>query len=365
MRTKYRKVLTLLLAFVVQFIAAQNKAITGTITDDSGLPLPGVNIIKKGSTTGTQTDFDGKYTIQAANGDILVFSFLGFTSQEITIGTNNTINSSMVSDTSELDEVVVTALGIQREKKSLGYSSQEVTGSQLTEANNGNALAAISGKVAGVQITNASGSLGGSTRILLRGPGSATQNNRPLIIIDGIPLDNQNFNTTDTQSGNGGRDYGDAGFDINPEDIESMNVLKGGAAAALYGSRAQNGVILITTKKGKAGKTEISFNSGVSFEKINIIPQVQKLYGGGAGNPSTITQTDFQQATINGTTFDIVDYATDESWGPRYDPNRLVLHWDAFDPEFPEDYLNPRAWIYPENDKEDFFNTGITTLVLR
>ena len=141
-----------------------------------------------------------------------------------------------------------------------------------------------------------------------------------------------------------------------------MTVLKGGAAAALYGNRANNGVILITTKSGKSGKGEVTVNTGISFESAYIFPKVQKLYGGGAGDASTIGQTDFNQATINGTTYDIVDYATDESWGPRFDPNREVLHWDAFDPEFPEAFLNPRAWVYPEgDDAESFFRTGVST----
>ncbi|MFL1895743.1 SusC/RagA family TonB-linked outer membrane protein [Aquimarina sp. 2-A2] len=360
MKTKFNGILTLLLAFVVQLSFAQEKTVTGKVTDDSGLPLPGVNIIVKNTSTGTQTDFDGLYTISASEGSTLVFSYLGFADKEVAVSSDATINVQLEASAAELEEVVVTALGISREKKSLGYSVQSVGGEDLTETRNANALNSLSGKVAGVQISTPSGNLGGSSRILLRGPGSVLGENRPLIVVDGIPLDNSNYNDTNTQTGGGGRDYGDSGFDINPDDVASMSVLKGGAAAALYGSRANNGVILITTKSGKTGKAEVTFNSGVSFDQVNILPKVQKLYGGGAGNAGTFEQSDFQQATINGTTYDIVDYATDESWGPRYDPNRRVLHWDAFDPEFPNDYLNPRAWVYPENDREDFFNTGVS-----
>ncbi|WP_373518715.1 SusC/RagA family TonB-linked outer membrane protein [Pricia sp.] len=360
MRARHKGLLTLLLALVVQISFAQEKSVTGTVTDQNDLPLPGVNILVQGTTDGTQTDFDGNYSIEASEGDVLLFTYIGQADKSETVGAGDTVDVQMVEDAQALDEVVVTALGISREKKSLGYSTQAVDGDELTEARNTNAINALSGKVAGISISNSSGNLGGSSRILLRGAGSVTQDNRPLFVVDGVPLDNSNFNSTGQQQGTAGRDYGDASQDINPDDIASMNVLKGGPAAALYGSRAQNGVIIITTKSGKAGKPQITFNSGVSFDKINVFPQIQKLYGGGAGNPDTIGQSDFNQATINGTTYDIVDYATDESWGPRYDPSRLVLHWDAFDPEFPQDFLNPRPWIFPKNPSETFYNTGIS-----
>ena len=348
----------LISALVVQISFAQTKTVTGTVTDGSGVPLPGVNIVVENSTTGTQTDFDGNYSIDVETGETLVFSYVGFQEEKRVIGASNTINISLQAGEA-LDEVVVTALGISREKKSLGYSTQEVSGDDLTETRNSNALNSLSGKVAGVQISNATGNLGGSSRILIRGASSLTQENRPLIVVDGIPLDNSNYNSTTTQQGGGGIDFGDAGFDINPDDIASMNVLKGGAAAALYGSRASNGVIVITTKSGKKGKAEITVNSGITFESVNVLPKVQKLYGGGAGDATTIGQTGFGQATINGTTYDVVDYATDESWGPKYE-GQPVLHWDAFDPEFADDYLNPRPWLYPKNDRNDFFNTGVS-----
>lgn len=363
MKTNFSKILSLLLVLVVHLSFAQGqRTITGTVTDEQGLPLPGVNIIIEGTATGVQTDFDGNYSISASQGDVLVFTFIGLETARYTVQNNNTIDVVMAADAAELDEVVVTALGISRDRKSLGYATQEVAGEELAESRSSNAINALSGRVAGIQISNATGNLGGSTRVLLRGAGSITQENKPLYVVDGIPLNNSNFNTTATQQGTGGRDYGDAGADINPDDIESMTVLKGGAAAALYGSRANNGVILITTKSGKTGRGEITVNSGVSFESAYILPKVQKLYGGGAGNPGTIGQTDFGQAEINGTMYDIVDYGTDETWGPRYDPNRNVLHWDAFDPEFEDDYLTPRPWVYPEgDDAESFFRTGLTT----
>ncbi len=360
MKTNCKAILALLMALIVHFSYAQEKTVTGKVTDDSGLPLPGVNIVIRGTNNGAQSDFDGLYSIQASEGNILVFSYLGFASQEVTVGASNTIDMQLQASTAELDEVVVTALGISREKKSLGYAVQEVDGNAIAQTRSTNALGALTGQVAGVQINNAAGNIGGSTRILIRGAGSITQENRPLIVVDGTPLDNSNYNDEDTQDGGGGRDFGDTGFDINPDDIENISVLKGGAAAALYGNRANNGVIIITTKTAKDGKAEIVVNSGVSFESINIFPKVQKLYGGGAGDPGTIGQSNFATQNINGTTFNLVDYATDESWGPRYDPNISVLGWDAFDPEFPNEFLNPRPWVYPNADAESFYDVGVS-----
>ena len=355
MKIKFTGLLTLFLALAVQFSFAQTKEVTGTVTDGSGVPLPGVNIVIQGTTTGTQTDFDGNYAISASQGQTLVFSYVGFGDSEQVVGASSTIDVSLTAGEA-LDEVVVTALGISREKKSLGYATQEVSNEELTQTRNSNALNALSGKVAGVQISNASGNLGGSSRILIRGIGSITQENRPLIVVDGIPLDNSNYNSTSAQNGGGGRDFGDTGFDINPDDIESMNVLKGGAAAALYGSRASNGVIQITTKSGKKGKGEVTVNTGITFEEVNILPQTQKLYGGGGGNYTIGDQGGFNQATINGSTYNLVDYATDESWGPRYE-GQPVLHWDALEPGTPG-YLQTRPWVAPANDGSTLFKTG-------
>ena len=252
--------------------------------------------------------------------------------------------------TQDIEGVVVTALGIKREKKSLGYASQEISGENISEAGQTNALSALSGNVAGVQVTSPS-SMGGSTRITMRGISSITGENRPLIIVDGVPLDNSNVNNVDTQRGAGGRDYGDAAFDINPDDIESVTVLKGGPAAALYGSRASNGVILYTTKSAKKGRTNVEFNTGVSFESIYIYPQLQKLYGGGLANS-------LPTATIGGVTYNIADYGMDESWGPRFDPNLYYLPWNAFDPEFANDYMKTIPWVASENDVDSFFEVG-------
>ena len=241
MRTKFSGFLTLILALIVQITFAQEKTVTGVITDQDGLPLPGANVVVKGTSNGTQTDFDGNYSIQANTGDILVYSFVGQKTEERTVGASNSINITLGMDAQALDEVVVTALGISKKEKALAFSAPKVDSESLNNAQNDNAISALSGKVAGVSINSPSGNLGGSQRILIRGVNSVTGNNQPLFVVDGIPMDNSNFNTTDTQRGGGGVDWGSAINDLNPQDIESMTVLKG-AAAALYGSRAANGV---------------------------------------------------------------------------------------------------------------------------
>lgn len=354
MRTKFSGFLTLFLALIVQFTFAQDRTVTGVVTDQDGLPLPGANVLVKGTSNGTQTDFDGNYTIQANTGDVLVYSFVGQTTEERTVGAASTINVTLGLDAQALDEVVVTALGISRKEKALAFSAPEVDTESLNNAQNSNAVSALSGKVAGVSITSPSGNLGGSQRILIRGVNSVTGDNQPLFVIDGVPMDNSNFNTTNVQRGAGGVDWGSAINDINPNNIESMTVLKG-AAAALYGSRAANGVILVTTKKGKnKNKLGITVNTSIEFNRVSILPDLQREYGGGSSSS-------FATQVINGNTYKIVEYGTDESWGPKYDPNQLVLHWDAFDQEsFPQDYLKPRPWVAPANDVESFFQTGIT-----
>jgi len=265
------------------------------------------------------------------------------------------VSAQKVQDTAktqDIEGVVVTALGIKREKKSLGYATQEISGETISDAGQNNAVSALSGNVAGVQVT-APSTMGGSTRITMRGISSVTGENKPLIIVDGVPLDNSNINSTDTQRGAGGLDYGDASFDINPDDIESVTVLKGGPAAALYGSRAANGVIIYTTKSAKKGRTSVELNSGVAFEEIAIYPKLQNMYGGGSG--------DFEQVNIDGKVYNVPFYAYDESWGPKYDQNLMYLPWYAFDKEYlPNQYLKEVPWVAPNSGVESFFDKGMT-----
>jgi len=243
------------LTFVAVFscIAAFGQTVTGTVSDVSGTPLPGVTIVVSGTNIGTTTDFDGNYSINASSGQVLRFSYIGMKPKDITVGSETTLDVTLEEDSTKLDEVVVTALGISRDKKSLGYATQEVDGDNFNLTNEQNVLGSLSGRVAGVQVTGASGaSMGGTQKIKIRGVNSISGGDQPLIVIDGTPISNANF------SGSDQADYGNLAQDINPADIESVNVLKGPAASALYGIRGQFGVIMITTKKGKKGVKDVN-----------------------------------------------------------------------------------------------------------
>jgi len=299
--------LSFLLTFLlfVGFSASAQMQITGQVTNaQSGDPIPGVSIVVKGQTTiGTTTDMDGNYSLEVpSDAQTLVYSFVGMQTREVSIRGRSTIDVAMEPAVEEMEEVVVTALGISREKKQLGYSVQDVSGESLNQASQADAISSLQGRVAGVQIRS-SGNMGGSNKILIRGATSIQGDSNPLIIVDGVPLDNSNFNSTNAQAGYGGYDYGNMLNDIPPEEIKSMSVLKG-AAAALYGSRAANGVILIETKSGQAGKEGFSVNvtSSVDFDEVYELPALQDRYGGGA---IMGTANGFQQVTIDETQYSV------------------------------------------------------------
>ncbi|AMC11639.1 hypothetical protein Lupro_10335 [Lutibacter profundi] len=270
---------------ITQEVAAQTKTVSGTVTSVSDeSPLPGVNVVIKGTTKGTQTDFDGNYTIEASNGDVLEFSFLGMKTKSITVTDSNTLNVVLFDDAQSLDEVIITALGMKKEKKALTYSAQEVKGDDLTKVKQTNPINSLSGKSAGITITRSSSGAGGASKVVLRG-NSSTSNNDPLYVIDGIPmLNNGNGQNGEAPGANifgsqiGNRDGGDAMSLINPDDIESMSILKGASAAALYGSQGANGVILITTKRGKDGKLSVNFNSNLTIDNVISLPELQTEY---------------------------------------------------------------------------------------
>ncbi|SEA96472.1 SusC/RagA family TonB-linked outer membrane protein [Pedobacter hartonius] len=254
--------------------------ITGTVKESTGEPLAGVTVYIKGTKTATQTSADGKFTISAKPGDILVFSYISFDNKEVTVGTERTITVEMTSSSKGLNEVVVTALGVKRSEKSLTYSTQSVSGSSLTDVKSDNLMNSVNGKVAGVTISPSASGVGGSAKVLLRGNRSAAGNNQPLYVIDGVPISNSsNANGQPNSTYGGTPDGGDGISNMNPEDIESLTVLKGASAAALYGSQAANGVIVITTKKGKAGKTIINYSGGYSINKNAYEPEFQNNYG--------------------------------------------------------------------------------------
>ncbi|WP_231559969.1 SusC/RagA family TonB-linked outer membrane protein [Flavobacterium gilvum] len=344
--------LVLFLAFLTQIIFAQERAVSGVVSDDAGLPIPGVSITLKGTKEGTQTDLDGKYTLKVKPEQILVFSYVGLKTQERKASAT-TINVKMLSDANELKDVVVTSMGIKREKKSLGYSTQEVSGKDLNGGTaNNNVASLLSGKAAGVEVTRNT-NFGGSTNVVIRGNKSLTGNNQALWVIDGVPVDNTNSNEEVQKNGKTGYDYGNAASDINQEDIESVNVLKGAAATALYGARAANGVVMVTTKKGKSkksGSIGVTFSTGFSVGTIDkkTFPEYQTKYGSGYGFGSSFLGTD---------PVDTVDTSNDASLGDKYDSSKLVYQWDAFT-QYSPNFGKATPWQAAKNGPITFFNNS-------
>ncbi len=374
----------MMLAFLLfaglNFAFAQTKTISGTVTSaDDGTALPGVTVQVKGTTIGTITDINGKYSINVSNNaTTLVFSFVGMKTQEIAIAGKTTINVVMSTESISMNEVVVTALGISRQKKSLGYAVQDVKGSDLAKVPKDNVINALSGRVAGVQVTASSGAVGASTRITIRGNSSFRSNNQPLFVVDGVPVSNATTGATQW----GGTDFGNAIADIDPDNIASMTVLKGASAAALYGSRALNGVILITTKKGSAKKhgIGISYTYNIGFSNIYILPDYQNKYGQGYYGSEYwynhfnnkynlgLTYQEYAQGDVIGGGFAYYDGnwggtmdGMDESWGPRLD---IGLKLPQFDSPYTldangEPVYEATPWVSQPNNVRDFFTTGI------
>ncbi|MES2274662.1 MAG: SusC/RagA family TonB-linked outer membrane protein [Bacteroidota bacterium] len=345
-----------ILLFSITGALAQTHVVTGRVTaKEDGLPLPGVTVSVKGTSTGTQTDGQGKFTLNAPVGATLSFSFIGYTAQEATVG-NTEVNIVLVESTKLLGEVVVTgALGITRTRNQQAYAAQQVTGEEVSKQRSSNFVTGLSGKVAGLEIRQ-NNTVGGSTNVVLRGYKSITGNNQALFVIDGVPIGNTNTNGTDQQTGGGGYDYGSPVSDINPDDIESITVLKGAGATALYGSRGSNGVILITTKKAKKG-LGISLNSTVTLSEIDrsTFPQYQKQYG--AGYAKYFNSGDiFGQTGVN-----VAPTADDASNGTEFDPNLMVYQWNAFDPTSPN-YGKATPWVAAANDPSTFFIKPISTI---
>ncbi len=352
----------------LQTTMAQTKAISGKVVDDLGEALPGVAVVVKGTTVGTTSRFDGTYSFEVpSDATTLVFTFVGMTTQEVAIAGQSTINVTLTSDTEDLDEVVVTALGISREKKSLGYAVQEVSGDEMNKVQSSNFATALSGKVAGVQISNGT-NMGGSSNVIIRGSSSLTNNNQALFVVDGVPIDNSINNSSYQAVGGAGYDYGNAASDINQNDIESVSVLKGAAATALYGSRAANGVILITTKKGKEGKKDlgVSVNYNVTLSKIDkkTMPEYQTEYGAGYGD-YYYSDTEYggfeyyADVDGDGSTDYTVPYYEDASRGEKFDENKLVYQWDAYDVESPN-YMTATPYVMTDNTPDTFFETGVS-----
>lgn len=362
MQTANRKKLGLLLILFIGFVLntfAQERRVEGKVTDSGNEPLPGTSIIVKGTTRGTVTNIEGKFNLMATPSDTLVFSFIGFETVEKPVGNSSLINV-MMQEGIEIGEVVITALGMERDAKALGYAVQTVDGDRFSEARETNVLNSLSGRVAGVQITSGSSTLGGSSRVTIRGESSLNINaNQPLFVVDGIPISNNIVGS----SGRGGLevDYGNAAGEINPDDIASMTVLKGPAAAALYGSRAANGAILITTKSGKGKKgLGVTVNSNTTFDNPLVMPKWQDKYGQGNNG---------QFSFVNGAGGGVSD-GVDESWGPEMDKGLLIPQFDS--PRNVQGYrggdlnapagstITPTEWVSQPNNINDFFRTGVT-----
>ncbi|SFC82374.1 SusC/RagA family TonB-linked outer membrane protein [Algibacter pectinivorans] len=341
MKTKFSGILTLLLAFVVQLTFAQEKTISGTVSDASGLPLPGATVLVKGTSSGTSSDFDGNYSITARQGSTLVFSFVGYTTKEVAIGASNTVNVTLQEDAESLEEVVVTAFGSDRNAKETVYANQTVKSDDLLSVPSKNALEALRGKTAGVNLSTASGSVGSSTRIVLRGAGSLTGNNNALIVIDGVAIDNTSTSGGAGSSTTGYSDFGNRFNDVNPDDIESVTILKGPSATSLYGSRGASGVVLITTKTGKGKKMQVNYNGSTSMETAIVSLQRQSKFGQGYDNLH-------------------LDSGENWSWGPALDG--VVRPWtspiDSDGDGALEALIRPYSAV--QDQLQDFFNTGYT-----
>ncbi|WP_217192943.1 SusC/RagA family TonB-linked outer membrane protein [Bernardetia litoralis] len=336
------------------------QTITGTVIDAAQGGLPGATVQVKGTNTGTTTDLEGKYSLVVPEGsEILVFRFVGYASQEVEIGNRTTIDVTL-AEASELATVVVTAQNISREKASLAYSQQKLDGAEVSTVKETNFINSLSGKAAGVQVRQ-NNTMGGSTNITIRGNSSFTSN-QPLFVVDGIPIGNNANNSASQEAGRGGYDYGNPASDINPEDIASMSILKGASATALYGSRGQNGVIIITTKKGSKGKgIGVSISTGITIGTIDksTFAEYQDQYGAGYGAYYGSTGY-FEDIDANGDgVADLVVPTTEDgSYGGAFDPNLNVYYWDSFVPES-DNYGQSRPWTAAENSPVEFFETQV------
>ncbi|MEM9650332.1 MAG: SusC/RagA family TonB-linked outer membrane protein, partial [Bacteroidota bacterium] len=355
------------LTFLVSFVGYSQTIFSGAVLDENNVPLPGASVVVQGSNIGVATDFDGNFEIELPDGNqILIVSYIGYISQEYDTSGKTSASIVLQPDSQKLDEVVVTALGIKKEKKRLGYAVQEVQGDNLVTARETNVTNSLAGRAAGVQITGGSSGVGSTSLITIRGEGSLIpDNNSPLFVVDGIPISNRTI--SNRAEGNLETDFGNGAQDINPDDVESISILKGPNATALYGSRGLNGVVLITTKSGKNTQgLGISFTQNLTFETALRIPKYQNSYGQGAGGEFA-----FLDGFGGGTNDNI-----DESWGPALD-GRLIPQHDspttsgfragdfAVRPRNPDgtfaDEITPTPWISNPDNIEDFFKTGTTS----
>ncbi len=346
-----KQLLLLPVLLLCSLVVWGQNTVTGQVMDEEGEVLPGVNILVAGTTQGTITDGDGNYSINVPQESVLVFSFIGYLEQRVNVGTRTSINVTMEADIQQLQEVVVTALGIERETKALQSSVTQVDGERFTQARENNIVNSLAGRVAGVNVSKVASGPAGSSRVVIRGAKTLGSNlNQPLYVVDGVPITNVNGGQAGLW---GGADQGDGMSSINPDDIESTTVLKGASAAALYGSRAANGVILITTKKGsKRQGIGIEFNSNFVLETVNDLREFQTSHGSGdLVGPDLETRVATKPTDPNDPSqlSNAFSGWARQGWGPRLDGSP-VLHWDGV----------VRDYSYQGDNWPRFFNTGQT-----
>jgi TonB-linked SusC/RagA family outer membrane protein len=357
-----RKFLSVVVCLVVFAVLAmgQTRKLTGQVKNEKGDPVPFATIKIKGSNAAVAADQNGNFSIDAPPNAVLTVSGAGFESTDIATGTGTTVEA-VIKTQNNLQEVVVTALGIRRNKNELGYAAQQVTGDEISKNRSSNFVGNLSGKVSGLEVRQ-NNALGASTNVILRGVKSLTGDNQALFVVDGVPFNNANTNSGDQKQGGGGYDYGNAAADINPDNIESISVLKGAAASALYGSIGANGVILITTKKGKRG-LGITVNSGIVVGSVDksTLPKYQKEYGGGYGAYYEDPTGRFFNRDINGDGVDdlVTPTSEDASYGGKFDPSLQVYQWDAFDPSSPN-FGKARPWVAAANNPNSFFQHPVS-----
>ncbi|WP_339712037.1 SusC/RagA family TonB-linked outer membrane protein [uncultured Kriegella sp.] len=344
MKTKLNGLLTLVLALAVHITFAQQKTISGTVTDQDGLPLPGVNILVKGTTNGTQTDFDGNYSISGEVGQVLSFTFIGQKDVSQTIGSGSTINVQMEEDAQALEEVVVTGvLGTKLQPRAQGYASTSLSNDDLTDVTNTNPFESLSGKVAGMDIT-APAQPGASAKVIVRGFSSITGSNSPLYVVDGTPIYNESNSNTDDNSADRTFDGGSGVNDLDPNSIENITILKGAAATAVYGSRGANGAILITTKKGKdTSKISIDFTTSMDVLEVSRVPHYQNDFGQGWNGSSS--------SALPGSG---LPGASNEngSWGPEY--NGAIRPWG----QIVDNAQQIKPYVALPDNVKDFYDQG-------
>ena len=314
---KKRLIFLFLSCFVAIMATAQDRTISGLVQEKTTKdPLPGVTIQEKGTSNGTVTDMSGKFTLAVKPGAVLQVSFIGMESQEVTVGNSTSLQIQLEASTEEVNEVVVTAMGIKKETKALGYAVQEVKGADLVKVKEPNLVNSLNGKIAGVNVTNSGGAPGSSSQIIIRGGTSLTGDNQPLFVVDGIPIDNSavggdsstgGLSATSTYSAN-------RGLDLNSDDIESISVLKGPAAAALYGLKAAAGAVIITTKKGKAGVPEVTVSSKFRMDVANKYPEYQKMYGQGNNGVADDGTASSWGAPVSGSVYNNMEDFFQTAW---------------------------------------------------